>query len=164
MPKNTQIAVALAIVAVIIFIVFGLFGIGSTASQPDTNFTGPQALLNEIASTGGVSTLHSYKIASGAGQPAEPGDTLTVHYTGELTDGTVFDSSRTRGTPFTFTLGAGQVIQGWDQGLVGATKGERILLAIPPAMGYGAQANGPIPANSTLIFDVEIVDIVHKAK
>ena len=87
------------------------------------------------------------------------GDTISVHYTGKLVDGTKFDSSVDRGTPFTFTVGAGQVIQGWEQGFIGAKVGEKRTLTIPAELGYGSRAVGTIPANSTLIFDVELVSI-----
>jgi FKBP-type peptidyl-prolyl cis-trans isomerase len=86
------------------------------------------------------------------------GDTLSMHYTGTLLDGTKFDSSRDRGTPFSFTLGAGQVIAGWDQGLVGMKVGEQRKLTIPAEMGYGSRGAGSaIPPNSTLIFDTELL-------
>ena len=89
------------------------------------------------------------------------GDTISVQYTGKLTDGTKFDSSYDHGgQPFAFTVGAGQVIKGWDQGLLGAKVGEKRTLTIPPDMGYGAAgAGGAIPPNATLIFDVEVVSI-----
>lgn len=87
------------------------------------------------------------------------GDTISVHYTGRLVDGTKFDSSVDRGTPFTFTIGTGQVIQGWEQGFIGAKVGEKRTLTIPAEMGYGSRAVGTIPANSTLVFDVELVAI-----
>lgn len=94
---------------------------------------------------------------------AKNGDTLVMNYTGRLTDGTVFDSNVdpkfSHVTPFEFKLGAGQVIKGWDEGLLGMKVGEKKTLTIPPEKGYGAQAQGPIPANSTLIFDVELVGI-----
>ena len=94
---------------------------------------------------------------------AKNGDTLVMNYTGHLTDGTVFDSNVDpkfgHVQPFEFTLGAGQVIKGWDEGLVGMKVGEKKTLTITPDKGYGAQAVGPIPANSTLIFDVELVGI-----
>lgn len=94
---------------------------------------------------------------------AKVGDTLVMNYTGRLTNGTVFDSNvdpKFRHVePFKFTLGAGQVIKGWDEGLVGMKVGDKKTLTIPPEKGYGSQAVGSIPANSTLIFDVELVGI-----
>jgi peptidylprolyl isomerase len=88
------------------------------------------------------------------------GDTISVHYTGKLTNGTVFDSSLTRGVPFDFTVGQGMVIQGWEKGFIGAKVGEKRTLTIPSEMGYGARgAGGAIPPNATLIFDVELVAI-----
>jgi FKBP-type peptidyl-prolyl cis-trans isomerase len=88
------------------------------------------------------------------------GDHIFVHYTGKLTDGTVFDSSVTRGVPFDFTIGQGMVIQGWEQGLLGMKVGEKRTLTIPSDLGYGAQGAGTsIPPNATLIFDVELISI-----
>ncbi|KAL9649203.1 hypothetical protein ABK040_004224 [Willaertia magna] len=87
------------------------------------------------------------------------GDTVDVHYSGTLTDGTEFDSSYKRNTPFTFTVGAGMVIQGWDAGLQGACVGEKRKLVIPPHLGYGSRKVGSIPENSVLIFDVEVMKI-----
>ena len=92
----------------------------------------------------------------GTGAAAKAGDTLTVDYVGTLADGSKFDSSIDRGTPFSFQLGAGSVIQGWDQGLVGMKVGGKRKLVIPPSLGYGANAIGPIPANSTLTFEVTL--------
>jgi FKBP-type peptidyl-prolyl cis-trans isomerase len=89
------------------------------------------------------------------------GDTISVQYTGKLTNGTKFDSSLDHGgTPFTFTVGAGQVIKGWDQGFLGAQVGEKRTLTIPPSLGYGATGAGNvIPPNATLVFEVELVSI-----
>ena len=88
------------------------------------------------------------------------GDTISVHYTGKLVDGTKFDSSVDRGIPFTFIVGAGQVIKGWEQGFIGAKVGEKRTLTIPSDLGYGASGAGStIPPNATLIFDVELVSI-----
>ena len=95
----------------------------------------------------------------GNGKEASPGSQVTVHYTGTLTDGTKFDSSVDRGTPFTFNLGAGEVIRGWDQGVAGMKVGGKRKLTIPPELGYGARGQGPIPPNATLIFDVELLDV-----
>lgn len=96
----------------------------------------------------------------GTGAEAQSGKAISVHYTGTLTNGNKFDSSRDRGTPFEFQLGAGMVIQGWDQGIVGMKVGGRRKLTIPPEMGYGARGYPPvIPGNSTLVFDVELLAV-----
>jgi FKBP-type peptidyl-prolyl cis-trans isomerase len=95
----------------------------------------------------------------GTGPLVPRGRKVQVHYTGTLLDGSVFDSSRTRGTPFAFTLGAGQVIKCWDEGVAQLKKGSRATLTCPPEMAYGNRAMGAkIPANSTLKFDVEVID------
>jgi len=98
-------------------------------------------------------------IEQGQGQGAEPGDKLSVYYTGELEDGTQFNA-RTEGEPFVFTLGQGEVIQGWDDGLIGMKKGEKRKLTIPPELGYGEQGMpGAIPGNAVLIFTIELLEI-----
>ncbi|MBI4179585.1 FKBP-type peptidyl-prolyl cis-trans isomerase [bacterium] len=100
-------------------------------------------------------------LVAGSGAEAKSGMTLTVHYTGWLKDsGKVFDSSKTRNTPFTFPLGAGRVIRGWDEGMVGMKVGGKRKLTIPPDYGYGSDgAGGVIPPNATLIFEVELLDV-----
>ena len=98
------------------------------------------------------------EVTVGEGLVAEPGDTLTVHYVGTLSDGRVFDSSIDRNVPFSFILGVGQVIRGWDEGLVGMRVGGKRVLTIEPEYGYGEQGVGPITPNSTLIFEVELLD------
>lgn len=104
------------------------------------------------------SGLQYIVFAQGAGTPARPGQRVTVHYTGWLTDGTKFDSSVDRGQPFVFSLGGGQVIKGWDTGVAGMLPGEKRRLIIPPDLGYGPRgAAGVIPPNATLIFDVELL-------
>ena len=96
----------------------------------------------------------------GDGDVAENGQRVTVHYEGRLTDDTVFDASRPRRQPFSFTIGARQVIQGWEQGVAGMKVGEMRRLTIPADLGYGAAgADGVIPPNATLIFEVELLDI-----
>lgn len=95
----------------------------------------------------------------GTGPVANLGDFLTVHYVGTLEDGRVFDSSIDTNTPFTFVLGKGEVIRGWDEGLIGMRVGGKRVLIISPEYGYGPQAIGPIPANSTLIFEIDLLDV-----
>lgn len=93
------------------------------------------------------------------GAAVTPGSTVSVHYTGYLLDGTVFDSSVSRGEPISFPIGQGRVIKGWDEGIAYLKVGEKARLIIDPALGYGSRAMGPIPANATLVFDVELVDV-----
>jgi peptidylprolyl isomerase/FKBP-type peptidyl-prolyl cis-trans isomerase FkpA len=96
----------------------------------------------------------------GDGQEVEKFNIVTVNYTGLLEDGTKFDSSLNPGrTPFRFTVGAGQVIKGWDEGLMGMKIGGKRKLTIPPDLGYGSRDNGPIPANSTLTFEIDLLTI-----
>ncbi len=114
-------------------------------------------------SPAGPSTVGVVDLVVGTGATAASGNTVTVNYVGRLQDGTQFDSSYDTGRgPFTFRLGAGQVIAGWDQGLVGMRVGGKRRLTIPPSLGYGNQAVGSIPANSTLKFDVELISIAGK--
>lgn len=97
---------------------------------------------------------------TGDGAEAVAGKTIIVHYTGWLTDGSKFDSSKDRNDPFSFKLGAGQVIRGWDEGFSGMKIGGKRKLTIPPEMGYGARgAGGVIPPNAVLVFEVELLDI-----
>ena len=99
-------------------------------------------------------------LAPGQGDSAVPGRTVTVHYTGWLPDGTKFDSSRDRGEPFAFTLGAGQVISGWDEGVKGMKVGGRRKLVLPPQLAYGDGGAPPtIPPHATLVFDVEVLKV-----
>ena len=95
----------------------------------------------------------------GMGEIATVGSRVVVHYTGKFADGNVFDSSVSRNEPFQFVLGSGQVIKGWDDGIVGMRVGGKRLLQIPPELGYGANDYGPIPGGSTLYFEVELLKV-----
>lgn len=96
----------------------------------------------------------------GTGESPKPGQSVTVHYTGRLEDGTVFDSSVERNQPFTFQIGKGVVIKGWDEGVMSMKVGGKRRLTIPPQLGYGIQGSPPtIPPNATLIFDVELLGV-----
>jgi peptidylprolyl isomerase len=119
----------------------------------------PNATLTFIVELLEVPKVKIEDTQPGTGAAAKEGDQITVNYTGKLTDGTVFDTSVGK-TPFEFTLGAGQVIPGWDQGLLGMQVGGKRTLTIPPSLAYGEQgAGGSIPPNATLIFDVELISI-----
>jgi peptidylprolyl isomerase len=104
--------------------------------------------------------LRYYDLETGEGASPEPGQRVTAHYTGWLEDGTKFDSSLDRGQPFTFVLGEGQVIAGWDEGIATMKVGGKRQLVVPPDLAYGERgAGGVIPPNATLIFEVELVDV-----
>lgn len=108
-----------------------------------------------------ATTLQEIDLTEGTGKEAKSGDTVSVHYKGTLTDGTQFDASYDRGQPFTFNLGAGQVIQGWDEGVVGMKEGGKRKLIIPGDLAYGPNPppGAPIPPNATLVFEVELLDV-----
>ncbi len=113
--------------------------------------------LNTVTTDSGLKYVD---LVEGTGASPQNGQTLVVHYTGTLEDGTQFDSSRDRDRPFSFKLGAGQVIRGWDEGFATMRVGGRRTLIIPPDLGYGARgAGGVIPPNATLIFDVELLRV-----
>ncbi len=107
-----------------------------------------------------TSGLGIEKLVAGDGPAPKASDTVAVHYTGWLLDGTKFDSSVDRGKPFEFALGRGRVIKGWDEGVATMRVGDKVRLTIPPELGYGARgAGGVIPPNATLVFEVELLDV-----
>ncbi|MCL2041785.1 MAG: FKBP-type peptidyl-prolyl cis-trans isomerase [Bacteroidales bacterium] len=114
---------------------------------------------NNINATETESGLFIAVVQEGTGQQAQPGDQVSVHYTGKLLNGKVFDSSVDRGTPIRFQVGVGQVIRGWDEGIVTMKVGEKAIFLIPSPLAYGERDLGDIPANSPLIFEVELVEI-----
>lgn len=152
--RNQQITIATIAVAILALILIFAFTRNKNDGTTDTGTT--EGTGNFITTATG---LQYEDLVVGSGPAAQAGDTVSVHYTGWLEDGTKFDSSVDRGEPFPFTLGTGGVIPGWDEGVAGMQVGGKRKLIIPPDLGYGAQDYGPIPGNSTLIFDVELLEI-----
>lgn len=136
-----------------------LMSVALACSKSDSSPSGETGASN-------ITTLQITDVKVGTGAEATAGKSVTVHYTGWLYSetaanhhGSQFDSSRDRGTPFTFTLGVGGVIRGWDQGIAGMKAGGQRTLVIPPSLGYGSAGNPPIPGNATLVFDVELLNV-----
>jgi FKBP-type peptidyl-prolyl cis-trans isomerase len=127
-------------------------------ASSDKKADGPTAVSGKPITTS--SGLEYWDIKKGSGKLAEKGKKVSVHYTGWLTSGKEFDSSRDVGEPIQFDLGTGQVIKGWDEGIAGMKVGGKRQLRIPPALGYGPRGFGSsIPPNATLVFDVELMDV-----
>ena len=149
----------------LVFTLFAVLGVASGCGGANKSSTTNTASASSPAKVTGQPTttasgLQYWDIVVGTGATATPGNMVKVHYTGFLTNGEKFDSSRDRSEPFSFPLGAGQVIKGWDEGVAGMKVGGQRQLRIPPDLGYGAAgAPGAIPPNATLIFDVELLDV-----
>jgi peptidylprolyl isomerase len=133
--------------------------IASAHSRADAN-SSPTTQPTTRTTASGLTII---EVKPGDGDTAGPGDTVSVHYTGKLKDGTKFDSSYDRNQPIQFVLGTHQVIPGWDEGIAGMKVGEKRQLVIPPDLAYGANGtpDGTIPPNSTLYFDVELMGVTH---
>jgi len=133
---------------------------GQNAAKPVVKEPDEPPTIGDVAARTTPSGLKVQILASGKGDlVAAPGQKVTVHYTGWVEGGRKFDSSRERSTPWQFTLGQGDVIKGWDEGVAGMTLHEKRRLIIPPELGYGPKAQRKIPANSTLIFDIEFLGV-----
>lgn len=139
------------------FLALSSMGYCQKKSNTSTTQTENRQVNTEYKTASGL----KYKITeAGTGIQIKNGDKVTVHYTGKLTNGSKFDSSKDRNQPFSFKVGAGQVIRGWDEGLALLKVGDKATLTIPAELGYGSRDMGTIPANSTLIFDIEVIDAV----
>jgi len=144
--QKEWVAVVVAIFVIGFFFVFGQVLVSFfTNKNIETTKAQPEVLVEDVVVGGGVEAVS--------------GDRVTVHYTGRFVDGKVFDSSLVRKEPFQFVLGVGQVIKGWDEGIVGMKVGGKRILSIPPEFGYGMKDYGPIPGGSTLIFEVELLKV-----
>jgi peptidylprolyl isomerase len=117
----------------------------------------PSLGVDLAASTKTASGLYYRDVVVGNGATAAVNHTIQVHYSGSLANGTIFDANGTNATPFSFVLGTGHVIAGWDEGIVGMKVGGTRQLVIPPSLGYGPSGNGPIPGNAILVFTVIMV-------
>ena len=182
MSKN--IAPFLIVAVIIIAGITGIFFLSNQKTQEGSNInltpavnpteiphlpTPTTAIINKeesaspAANMGNIMTtsdgLQIQDIVVGTGAEAKSGDTITVNYLGTLTNGAKFDSSYDRNQPFTTQIGVGQVIKGWDEGMVGMKIGGKRKLIIPASLGYGSQDMGTIPPNSTLIFEVELLNV-----
>jgi FKBP-type peptidyl-prolyl cis-trans isomerase len=144
MNKEKWVAVVVSIFIVGFFFVFGSNVL--SIFKMNNNANNPSKLVVQDATLG-------------QGEEAQSGDRVIVHYVGRFVDGKIFDSSLSRKEPFQFVLGLGQVIPGWDQGIVGMKVGGVRILTIPPELAYGTNGYGPIPPNSTLIFEVQLLKV-----
>lgn len=169
MNKNIVITVIIIIVIVLVGGIYLMFNKNqstgnnqnnSTQQETQNSMTNQEQNSNNNPSSFDIQGMKVEVLQQGSGNGAKSGDTVTVNYVGTLQNGTKFDSSIDRGTPFSFKLGENSVIQGWELGILGMKAGEKRKLTIPPQLGYGSQAVGNvIPANSTLIFEVTMIKI-----
>ena len=152
--KKEWIAVVLALVIVFYFFLFS-----NSSPAPLGDEIG--SVINEEVTntTNNMEGIVIQDVVVGTGEEAVKGSTVTVNYTGKFLDGKVFDSSIPRGEPFEFTIGEGRVIKGWDEGFAGMKVGGKRILTISPEKAYGPNDYGPIPGNSTLVFEVELLGV-----
>lgn len=152
MTKSFALFAAVCIAALGVFVYF-IFGFNQRPLEDTANQTA-QTTSDEIPAD-----LKIEDTQEGTGTEVKSGDTVVIHYKGTLPDGTQFDSSYDRGEPFETQIGVGRVIKGWDLGVVGMKVGGKRKLTIPPSLGYGQQGTGSIPPNSTLIFELELLEV-----
>ena len=149
-----QFGLVIAVIAILAVV----YGCGKSEKSGASSSSGLAKVSGTPTTT--PSGLQYWDLVVGTGPAAVPGNLVHVHYSGYLSSGEKFDSSRDRGEPFSFPLGAGQVIKGWDEGVAGMKVGGQRQLRIPPELGYGsAGAGGAIPPNATLVFDVELLGV-----
>ncbi len=151
--------IAIPVVLVACFLIFVYLGKDRDIESLRGDSIGENSERKEVNQMTDFESLNIETTKEGEGSEAKDGDTLVVHYEGTLINGSKFDSSFDRDVPFQFILGQGSVIQGWEEGLVGMKVGEERILKIPSKMAYGSYSTGGIPANSGLIFRVELLEI-----
>jgi peptidylprolyl isomerase len=155
LSKRGKIIALVIVVALIVAGVIYLINISKSSSTTSTTSTSISGFENATTTASGLKYIDEVE---GTGASPKIGQNVTVHYTGTLTNGTEFDSSRNKGQPYTFRLGVDPMIKGWDEGLMTMKIGGRRKLLVPPDLGYGARGRSPIPPNATLIFDMELLD------
>ncbi|MFA6369323.1 MAG: FKBP-type peptidyl-prolyl cis-trans isomerase [Candidatus Shapirobacteria bacterium] len=155
MPKNNKIIT----IAIIFVFILAFYFLTKNPSTSETNISDPNQTIMPTLAPSKVTQLQIEDTVVGNGQEVKSGDNISIHYSGTLEDGTKFDSSYDRNQPLEIQIGVGQVIQGWDQGVVGMKVGGKRKLTIPYQLAYGENGSGPIPPKATLIFEVELIDI-----
>lgn len=156
--KNTVAAVGAAVLAVVVIALVATFSLAAQRNAAEAPSGSLGKKDNQEAKQ--VDELKIETLEEGTGREAQKGDRVQVHYRGTLLNGEQFDASYDRGEPFTFNLGAGEVIKGWDEGVAGMKEGEKRKLVIPPDMAYGQSGSGSIPPNSPLVFEVELIKVL----